>query len=118
MEKKRESLIASVEQGKDGSATVRTTTGGTMQVDKERNVTLDLETITAVGIKNLSEVETHQINRVMGSISHFVRFHGGGEVRFAYNHEGKLIELSAQNCGFALSGKNELLFHAAVPKKG
>jgi hypothetical protein len=117
MEKKPESFISSIEQGKDGSATLRTATGGTMQVDKERNVTLDLETITAVGIRDLSEVETHRINRVMGSISHFVRFHGGGEVRFAYNHEGKLIELSAQNCGFSLSARNELLFHIAARKE-
>ena len=117
MEKKPESFVSSVEKGKDGATVLRTTSGGKMEIDKQRNVTLDLATITAVGLQNLSDVESHQINRVIGSVSHFVRFHGGGELRFAYNHEGKLIELSAQNCAFVLTQANELLFGKARPQE-
>jgi hypothetical protein len=80
-------------------------------VDQNRNVKLDLAAIEGVGIHNVIEVESHQINRVLGSTSHYIRFHGGGEVRFAYNDQGKLIELSARDCGFSLTNKNELFFH-------
>jgi hypothetical protein len=104
---------SSIEKHEDGTATVRTAAGAVLDISKNRDVKLDLETIESVGIHNLLEVETHQITRVVGSTSHFVRFHGGGEVSFAYNHQGKLIELSAQACGFSLSNKNELLFRKA-----
>ena len=104
---------SSIETREDGSATVHTPAGSVIDISKDRNVNLDLETIGAVGIHDVIEVETHQITRVMGSTSHFVRFHGGGEVSFAYNHQGKLIELSAKNCAFSLSNKNELLFRKA-----
>jgi hypothetical protein len=106
----------SIETRDDGSATVRTTSGGVIDIAMDRNMTLNLETIESVGIHNLIEVETHQINHVAGSTSHFVRFYGGGEVRFAYNHQGKLIELSAENCAFSLSNKNELLFQKTKKK--
>lgn len=113
----RKASGASIESRDDGTATVRTVGGGVIDVDKDRNVKLELAAIESVGIHNVIEVESHQINRVLGSTSHYVRFHGGGEVRFAYNDQGKLIELSARDCGFSLSNKNELLFHRA-PKKG
>jgi len=107
---------SSIETREDGSATVHTPSGGVIDIARDRNVTLDLKTIESVGIHNVIEVETHQITRVAGSTSHFIRFHGGGEVRFAYNHQGKLIELSAENCAFSLSNGNELLFQKATPK--
>jgi hypothetical protein len=111
--KKTESVHgASIEKGEDGSAQVRTAGGATIDISNERNVELNIETIQSVGIYDLSEVEGHLINQVLGSTSHLVRFHGGGELRFAYNQQGKLIELSASNCGFVLSNSNELLFRA------
>lgn len=113
---KFEAFGSSIETREDGTATVRTPAGGVIDIAKDRNVKLDLETIESVGIHNVIDVETHQITRVAGSTSHFVRFHGGGEVRFAYNDRGKLIELSADNCAFSLSNKNELLFQKAKKK--
>jgi hypothetical protein len=110
---KREIHGASIETRDDGTTSVRTAGGGVIDVDQNRNVKLDLATIEAVGIHNVIEVESHQINRVLGSTSHYIRFHGGGEVRFAYNDQGKLIELSARSCGFSLTNKNELFFHRA-----
>ena len=104
---------ASIETREDGTATVRTAAGAAIDIAKGRNVTLNLETIESVGIHNVMDVETHRINRVAGSTSHFVRFQGGGEVRFAYNNQGKLIELSAENCAFSLSNNNEILFQKA-----
>jgi hypothetical protein len=104
---------SSIETRADGTATVHTAAGAVINIAKNRDVKLDLEEIQSVGIYNVIEVETHQITHVAGSTSHFVRFHGGGEVSFAYNHQGKLIELSAKDCGFSLSNKNELLFRKA-----
>lgn len=107
---------SSIETREDGSATVQTAAGGVLDIDKDRNVKLDLKTIESVGIHNVIDVETHRISRVLGSTSHFVRFHGGGEVRFAYNDQGALIDLTAENCAFSVSNENELLFRKAKKK--
>jgi len=107
---------SSIETREDGTATVHAAGGGVIDIAKGGKVDLKLETIESVGILNVMEVETHQITRVAGSTSHFIRFHGDGELSFAYNDLGKLIELSAKNCAFSLSDKNELLFQKGKKK--
>jgi hypothetical protein len=113
---KTEKHGSTIETREDGSTVVRTPGGGLLDLSKDRKATLDLETIQSVGIQNVVEVETHQIARIAGSTSHFIRFHGGGEVRFAYNQQGKLIELSAEHCAFTLTNHNELFFRKATKK--
>jgi hypothetical protein len=113
---KSDSQRPSIEKRPDGTVIVHTAAGAVIDIARNRNVKLDLEAIESVGIHNVIEVESHQITRIAGSTSHFIRFHGGGEVRFAYNDQGKLIELSAQHCAFSLSNKNELLFQKAGKK--
>jgi hypothetical protein len=66
---------------------------GSMRASSDQPVKMDLGTIRSVGIRNLVHVESHAITRVAGSVSHYVRFFGGGALRFAYNDRGQLIEL-------------------------
>ncbi|NKI68182.1 hypothetical protein GN109_02015 [Collimonas pratensis] len=79
----------------DGSYSYTLSHGGKAEVDPEGNIAATLPAIKSVGVTNLADVETHAIHTVMGSTSHYIRFHGGGEVNFAYSHAGQLIELSA-----------------------
>ena len=64
-------------------------------MSSDEPVTLNLSVLRSVGIKNLVNVENYFINRLMGSVPHQVMFWGGGELRFAYNSTGDLIELHA-----------------------
>lgn len=55
---------------------------------------ITLEGVDAVTVSDLQWVEQHTITRVFNSVSHFIRFVGGGELRFAFSFEGDLLELS------------------------
>lgn len=64
---------------------------------REPPALLRLQSVKTVGVENLADVEIHTINRIFGSISHYIRFYGGGEVRFSYNTEGKVLEFAVTN---------------------
>ncbi len=69
---------------------------GILHVRTRTTAVLALEEIKSIGIENMLEVQTYRITRIVGSVSHFVRFLDGGEVRLAYNAQGCLLEFSAQ----------------------
>ena len=64
---------------------------------------VSLDEIRAVRVEDLSQVLDHRIARIMGSTSHVIRFIGGGELRYAYNSRGQVIELSAVGVRGAVS---------------
>ena len=63
-----------------------------------------------VGIKNIGNVERHDINTVFGSRSHVVRFVNGGVLQFAYNAKNELIELTASKLTMHLSKSGAAIF--------
>ena len=89
---------------------------GTTFINSSGGLTIDLpQTIESVGIKNLTEVAEHHITTIVGSRSHLVRFNNGGELHFAYNGLGQLIELSAQDLTATVSMGKTLSF--AIPSE-
>lgn len=74
------------------------------------NVEIEPRTIKSVGIEHLSDVVEHQITTILGSTSHMVRFINGGRLEFAYNSEGKLIELNSRNLAVKITRDGEILF--------
>jgi hypothetical protein len=70
---------------------------GSLTARAKKPVSLNIESIKSVGLENLVHVELHTINRVFNSVSHYVRFYGGGEVRFSYNSQGELLEFTCTN---------------------
>ncbi|WP_426105090.1 hypothetical protein [Massilia sp. TSP1-1-2] len=74
------------------------------------DVLVELASITTVGVKHLSEVDSHTVNSILGSRSHVVRFINGSVLRYAYNSAGDLLELSGENLACTLSAEGELLF--------
>jgi hypothetical protein len=53
---------------------------------------IHLEYLSSFDIKNIQDVESHQINRVFNSVSHYIKFLNGGEARISYIANGELLE--------------------------
>ena len=71
------------------------------------------EIIASVGISNLTEVTEHQITAILGSRSHLLRFANGGELRYAYNSLGQLIELRSRDLTANIAPGNVITY--AIP---
>ncbi len=80
----------------DGSYTYKTSSGADVTAHVNGDISADLQAVNAVSIKNIMDVEMHNIQTIFGSTSHYIRFYGGGEIRFVYDHTGKLIEFSGR----------------------
>jgi hypothetical protein len=76
----------------EGTIRTQTAPDGSISASSDKPIAIDIEDIKSVGIENLVDVEAHEISRLFNSTSHFVKFFGGGEVRFAYNDAGELLE--------------------------
>ncbi len=72
--------------------------------------------IKAIGIANLADVEVHLINNIAMSTSHFLRFRGGGELRFSYNQAGQVMELCWDKLNVAINPSGELTFRPFVAR--
>jgi hypothetical protein len=71
---------------------------------------VSLDEIRAVRVEDLSQVLDHRIACVAGSTSHVIRFIGGGELRYACNDRGQVIELTATGIRGALSPNRVVTF--------
>lgn len=93
-----------------GQLSNRTNPDGSVSLTSKEPVSLHIESIKSVGVENLVDIETHTINRLFNSVSHYIRFFGGGEVRFSYNAEGELLEFTAKNVdAFIANGERVML---------
>lgn len=92
--------------------TIQTRHGQTLERDDDGNLLMTMPMIRSVGIADLTQVQSHHINRIAGSTSHVVHFIGGGLLRLAYNEHGKLIELSGRHVQGRVSAENEIVFSA------
>ena len=99
----------------DGSVDISTSFGAAVHVAHDGKVELDLQLIKTVGLRNLVDVVSHEINSIASSISHVVKFANGGLLQFAYNSGGSLIDFSASKLVVTLSKDNSLL--VGVPSK-
>ena len=104
----------SVKVNTDGTMSISTIAGDMIEIDEKGTANINLKKIAAVGIHNLADVESHTINTIVGSTSHYVRLTGGGEIRFVYNTSGQLIELSAKNVITSVTHNNEIIFMRKV----
>ena len=74
------------------------------------DVDLFFDAIKAVGISHLCDVAEHRINRVFNSVSHYLRFVDGAEVKLAYNLDGDLLELTARGVAVSVQDGDTLIF--------
>jgi hypothetical protein len=87
---------------------------GSMSVRSSESMALEFDTIKSIGLENVLDVEVHTINRLFNSVSHYIRFHDGGEIRFSYNEKGQLMEFSATHIGAEILNGERLLLKRAV----
>jgi hypothetical protein len=80
--------------------------------DGSQTVRVALDEISAVCVDDLAQVLDHRIARILGSTSHVVQFIGGGELRYAYNSRGQVIELSAVGVLASISPQRVVSFSA------
>lgn len=57
---------------------------------------------------DLAHIEHHEIVRVAGLTSHHVRLAGGGELHYAYNTRGDLVEIEISSVFVAISKDRRL----------
>jgi hypothetical protein len=100
----------------DGSVSYETQQGAKITTNPDGSISLDFRRIKNIGIRNIIDVHTHSINTVLGMVSHFVKFHNSGELRFAYNQAGQLIELSFTRLHVNITDDNEVMFSTSDPK--
>lgn len=74
-----------------------------------------LEKICRVGIADLSSIAEHRIVALCHSTSHFIRFHQGGCLRFAYSDKGELLELSAEAVNITIDKTSGAILVAPCP---
>jgi hypothetical protein len=101
-----------------GRITIREGADGPERVIDGKSLTLKFDTIKAIGLANLTDVETHAINRAFGSVSHYVKFIGGGEVRFSYNAQGEIMEFTATNAAAQVLNGDTIVLMRKLPKAG
>jgi hypothetical protein len=67
-----------------------------------------VETIKKVGVSNLCDIESHTITHIANSTSHYIRFVGGSDLRFAFTDKGELLELSGHCINFSITESGEV----------
>ena len=109
---------SSTQTGSKGAFSAQTSTGAKVTKRADGRHTIDIRNVRAVGIRNVVDVETHEITTVANSRSHFVRFLGGGELRFAYSNTGQLLKFDWDNLNFVLTPDDELVFFRCADPDG
>lgn len=94
----------------EGTMQLSTAPDGSVTTSSDKPVYVDLGHIDAIGIRNLVDVESHQITRVAGLTSHYIRLFGGGEVILAFNEQGEIVECSGLGVLSQIVNGRELVF--------
>jgi len=81
--------------------------------DADGNLDITVHHVNKVGIKSIGCVISHHVNTAFGSRSHVVNFVNGGVLRFAYNANDVLIELSARKLDVEVTPDGDAMFDMA-----
>jgi hypothetical protein len=96
-----------------GPVHIDTQMGGiTVVHDGADRLTFSLDVIREVGVASLAEVLAHDIVQVAGLVSHSIRLINGGQVNFAFNQAGQVVELSGARAQLQLTTAHSLSIRA------
>lgn len=96
-----------------GPLHIDTAMGGiAIEHDGADNVTLNLRRIREVGVASLAEVLSHDVVQVAGLVSHSIRLINGGQVNFAFNQAGQVVELSGVRSQLRMTMTHSLIIRA------
>jgi len=94
----------------EGQLSVKIASDGSIAASSDKPLSIDLSTIKSVGVENLIDIEVHEINRLFNSVSHYIRFFGGGEIKFSYNAAGQILDLSGEEVKTTITNGDRLVF--------
>lgn len=86
---------ATVVQDYSGT-TVTTDEGAIYRLDRDGRAHVQLPTIRRMEIADLTQVLSHQVNRVHETTSHVIHFIGGGVFSCVYDDHGEMIEIDCR----------------------
>ncbi|QBC43597.1 hypothetical protein [Iodobacter fluviatilis] len=89
---------------------------GTVLCYSEGSIEVELKSIKSIGIENIIDIEKHEIINLFDSVSHYMRFHGGGEVQLSYNLDGRLLDLEITNVLIVVNEGNKITLKRALDK--
>jgi hypothetical protein len=78
--------------------------------DGQRRLQVALDEIALVRVENMAEVVEYRIARGADSTSHVIRFVGGGELRYAFDRRGQVVELQSSGVRASLSAERIMSF--------
>jgi len=104
----------------EGEMTKQVNADGSLSISSKHSVALAFGTIKSVGVENLIDIEVHAINKVFNSVSHYIKFHGGGEVRFSYDATGEIMEFTGSHIDAEVHNGERILLKrkADAPERG
>lgn len=94
----------------EGEMQIKNSADGRLTASSDKPVSIDLGTIEAVGIKNLVDIESHNITRIAGVTSHFIKLFGGGEIVLAFNEQGTILDCRGSNVLTTIENGRSLVF--------
>jgi len=86
--------------------------GVTVEHDGAGHFTFSLDAIREVGLASLADVVSHDIVHVAGLVSHRVQLVRGGQVNFAFNQAGQVVELSGIRAKIEMTSEHRLSIRA------
>ena len=98
--------------------TLTTQEGATHHIEREGGIKIELPVVERMEIADLTQVESHQVNRVHETTSHVIHFIGGGIFTCVYNASGTMIEISARRLRKSISPDGVItILGTAYPKR-
>lgn len=93
----------------DGSYTVTLPGVASVHCSHDGDIEAKAPTIRAVTIADLSKVVEHNIMRLYDTVSHTVRFEGGGVVSYLHGVDGSGYEFNCRNVVFEICEAGQVL---------
>ncbi len=98
--------------------TLTTPEGAVHHLKREGGVDIEIPLVERMEIADLTQVKSHEINRVHEMISHVIHFVGGGIFTCMYDARGTMIEISAHRLRKSISPEGIItIFGTSSPKQ-
>jgi hypothetical protein len=101
----------------DGSVTAENETA-TVEMGEDGRIRTNIKKLTKVAIDNIVDVQSHTIKRDETATSHHLVFRDGGEARFSYRSDGRLLELTTKGLTTSISKEGVVTLGAQEPGDG
>ncbi|MGF2654852.1 hypothetical protein ACQUWL_20385 [Serratia marcescens] len=78
----------------EGKVVLENKADGTVAFSSDKPMALNMNNILSVGVQNVVDIKSYQLDHLESSTRHLIEFHGGGSVTLEYSHDGEIIQCS------------------------